>query len=105
MNVAEWILVIILSITLFIFLIVGIVLMVRLLGVTDEVKKVIVRGQDIADNANGVVSNVKGLTAVGGTVEFLIDKYINPRLKKKAHDKKEKTETKKDDKEDKKEEA
>ncbi|MDO4742156.1 MAG: hypothetical protein Q4A79_02160 [Candidatus Saccharibacteria bacterium] len=84
MNVAEWILVVILSVTFFIFLVIGIILMIRMLNITDEVKKVIMRGQDIADNANGVVSNVKGLTSVGGTIELLVDKYLNPKLKKKG---------------------
>ena len=89
MNVAEWILVAILSLTLFVFLILGIVLIVKLLGVTGEVKKVIVKGQDIADNANGVVANVKGMTSIGGTVEMFVDKYINPKLKEKAKERKE----------------
>lgn len=83
MNVAEWILVAILSVTLFVFLIVGIVLIVKLMGLIKETQKVIVKGQDIADNANGIVNNVKGMTSFGGTVEMFIDKYINPKLKEK----------------------
>lgn len=90
MNMAEWILVAILSITLFIFLIVAIILMVKLFGLVDEAKKVAIKGQDIADSANGVVSNVKGLTSVGGTVEMFVDKYINPKLKETLKEKKEK---------------
>ena len=89
MNVAEWILVAILSLTLFVFLIVGIILMVRLLSLTDEAKKVVIKSQDIAGNANEVVANVKGLTSVGGTVELFVDKYINPKLTAKAKEKKE----------------
>ena len=89
MNTAEWILVAILSLTLFIFLILGIVLVIKLLGVSGEMKKVIIKGQDIADNANGVVSNVKGMTSIGGTVEMFVDKYINPKLKEKAKERKE----------------
>ncbi len=90
MNIAEWILVAILSVTLFIFLIVAIILMVKLFGLVDEAKKVAIKGQDIADSANGVVSNVKGLTSVGGTVEMFVDKYINPKLKETLKEKKEK---------------
>lgn len=90
MNTAEWILVAILSATLFIFLIVAIILMVKLFGLVDEAKKVAIKGQDIADSANGVVSNVKGLTSVGGTVEMFVDKYINPKLKETLKEKKEK---------------
>ena len=89
MNVAEWILVAILSVTLFIFLVVGIILMIRILGMTDDAKRVILKGQDIADNANGVVTNVRGLTSVGGTVEMLVDKYINPKIKENLKERKE----------------
>ena len=83
MNVAEWILVAILSVTLLIFLIVGIILVVKLIDISQEVKKVIVEGQDIAKNTNGIVSNVKGMTSIGGTVEMFVNKYINPKLKEK----------------------
>ena len=88
MNIAEWILVAILSVTLFVFLIVGIILMVKLLGVSDEVRRVAIKSQDIADNANGVVTNVRGLTSVGGTVEMLVDKYVNPKLKETMKERK-----------------
>lgn len=90
MNVAEWILVIILSITLLVFLIVGIILMVKLLGIADEARKVVIRGQDIADNANGVVSNVRGMTSIGGVVQTFVDKYVEPKLKEKKTTKEEK---------------
>ena len=83
MNTAEWILVVILSVTLFIFLIAGIILIIKLISVSKEVKKVVIEGQDIAKNTNGIVSNVKGMTAIGGTVEMFVDKYINPKLKEK----------------------
>ncbi|MBQ3445907.1 hypothetical protein IJG29_04285 [Candidatus Saccharibacteria bacterium] len=83
MNVAEWILVAILGITLFIFLVVGIILMLKLLEVSDEVKRVAVKGQYIADSANDVVTNVKGMTSIGGTVEMLVDKYVNPKVREK----------------------
>lgn len=89
MDVAEWILVAILSLTLFVFLIIGIILMVKLLGLTDEAKKVVIKSQDIAGNASDVVANVKGLTSVGGTVEMFVEKYINPKLKAKVKERKE----------------
>lgn len=88
MNVAEWIIVAILSITLFVFLIVGIILLVKLIGLSKEVEKVVVEGQDIAKNTNGIVSNIKGMTSIGGTVEMFVDKYINPKLKDKIKEKK-----------------
>lgn len=89
MNVAEWIIVAILSMTLLVFLIVGIVLIVRLINLTKEAEKVVVESQDIAKNANGIVSNVRGMTSIGGTVEMFVDKYINPKLKSKLKETKE----------------
>ncbi len=83
MNTAAWILVAILSITLFIFLVVGIVLFVKLIDLTKEAKEIVVEGQDIAKNTNSIVSNVKGMTSIGGAVEMIVDKYINPKLKSK----------------------
>ncbi|MBQ3433152.1 hypothetical protein IJG22_02540 [Candidatus Saccharibacteria bacterium] len=89
MNVAEWILVAILSVTLFVFLVVGIVLFVRFIKLSDEMKKVVVESQDIAKNANGIVSNVKGMTSIVGTMEMFVDKFVNPKLKEKIKEKKE----------------
>jgi len=88
MNTAEWILVAILSITLFVFLVVGIVLFIKLIDLTKEAKEVVIESQDIAKNTNGIVSNVKGMTSIGGTVEMLVDKYVNPKLKEKLQDSK-----------------
>ena len=90
MNVAEWIIVAILSMTLLIFLILGIILIVRLIDLTKEAKQVVVESQDIAKNANGIVANVKGMTSIGGTVEMFVDKYINPKLKSKLKEERKK---------------
>lgn len=94
MNVAEWILVAILSLTLFIFLVVGIVLFVKLLGLVSEAQKVVIKGQDIADNTNGIINNIKGMTSIGGTVQMFVDKYINPKLKNKIKEKEKKDDRK-----------
>lgn len=83
MNVAEWILVAILSVTLLVFLMLGIALIIKLIDLSKEIKSVIIEGQDIAKNANGIVSNVKGMTSIGGSIEMFVDKYINPKLKEK----------------------
>ena len=83
MNVAEWIIVAILSITLLVFLILGIILIIRLIDLTKEAKGIVIEGQDIAKNTNGIVNNLKGMTSIGGTVEMFVDKYINPKLKSK----------------------
>lgn len=92
MDIAGWILVAILSVTLFVFLMVGIFLMLRILSMSDDVHKVIMKSQDIADNANGVVTNMRGMTAIGGTMEMLVDKYVNPKLKEKINEAKERSE-------------
>ena len=63
--------------------------MLKVFGLVDEAKRMIAKGQDIADNANGVVSNVKGMTSIGGAVEKLVDKYINQKLKDDPKEKKE----------------
>lgn len=84
MDIAMWILVAILSVTLLVFLILAIVLIAKLLGIADEAKKVVIRSQDIADNANGIVSNVKGMTSIGGVVQTFVDNYVEPKLKKGA---------------------
>ncbi|MBR3138846.1 hypothetical protein IKG38_02445 [Candidatus Saccharibacteria bacterium] len=94
MDVAEWIIVAILSITLMLFLILGIVLLVKLIGLSKEVGKIVVEGQDIAKNANGIVSNVRGMTSIGGTVEMFVNKYINPKLKEKMKEEEKKEEKK-----------
>ena len=94
MNVAEWILVAILALTLFIFLVIGIVLFVKLIELSKEAQRIIIKGQDIADNTNGIVSNVKGMTSIGGTVEMFVDKYVNPKLKEKIKEKEKKDDRK-----------
>lgn len=77
MNTAEWILVVILSLTLLAFLIIGIVLFVKLIGLTKEAKKVITTGQSIAEKADDVVDNVKDLTSVGGLVKTFVNRYTD----------------------------
>ena len=87
MNVAEWILVIFLSTALLIFLILGIVLLAKLIGVTKEVKKIVIKGQDIADSAGDVVDNVKGMTSIGGVVKTFAEKYTDPKYKNQSKEK------------------
>ena len=94
MNVAEWIIVAILSTTLLLLLILAIVLLAKLIKLSKEVEKIVVEGQDIAKNTNGIVANVKGMTSFGGSIEAFVDKYITPKLKEKI--KEQKKEEKKD---------
>lgn len=87
MNVAEWIIVAILSMTLMVFLIMGIVLLVKLIGLSKRVEDVVIEGKDIARNANGIVINLKGMTSFGGAVETFVDKYVIPKVKEKVKEK------------------
>ena len=82
MNTAEWILVIFLSCALLVFLILAIVLLAKLIGITKEVKKIVITGQDIAEKADDIVENVKGMTSVGGLVKNLVNKYNKTKEKK-----------------------
>ena len=87
MNTAEWILVIFLSVALLIFLIVGIILVVKLIDLTDEAKKVIQTGQSIANKADDVAGNIKDMTSIGGVVKTFANHYTNqhqPTKSKKA---------------------
>ena len=94
MNVVEWIIVAILSTTLLLLLILAIILIIKLINLSKEVEKVVIEGQDIAKNTNGIVSNIKGMTSIGGTMEMFVDKYINPKLKSIMKEKEKKDERK-----------
>lgn len=82
MNVAEWILVTFLSLALLIFLILGIILLVKLIGITKEAKKIIITGQSIAEKADDVVDNVKDMTSIGGVVKTFANRYTTNKSKK-----------------------
>ena len=83
METPAWILVFILSGTLFLFLIIGIILLVKLIGVTKEAKKIIVQGQNIAEKADDIADNVRDMTTVGGLVKYFTENYISRAEKKK----------------------
>ena len=84
MNTALWILVTILSVTLFIFLVVGIVLLVKLVAFTKEARKVVVQGQGIAEKADDIVDNVRDMTTVGGLVKHFVNAYTETEVEKNA---------------------
>lgn len=76
MEVATWILVVMLSVALFIFLIAGIILIVKLVQLSEEVKKIVAAGQQIASKTDDIVDNVKGMTSVGGIVKTFANRVI-----------------------------
>lgn len=84
MTVVEWILVVMLSVTLFIFLVAGIVLAIKLIHLTDEAHKIIETGQSIATKADDIVDNVKGVTSVGGIVKTFANRVIEKQERRYA---------------------
>ncbi len=90
METPAWILVFILSGTLFIFLLVSIILVIKLIGVTKEAKKIVQQGQDIAEKADDIAGNVRDMTTVGGLVKYFVDSYTEGDKKAKKSKKEEK---------------
>ena len=83
LNVAEWIIVGILSFTLFVFLILGIVLLVTLIKLTKQAKKVVETGQAVADKADDIADNIKDMTSIGGIARGYFSEYIGRKFFKK----------------------
>lgn len=86
MNVAEWILVIMLSIALFVFLVAGIVLIIKLIRLADEAQKIVITGQGIAAKADDIVDNVKGMTTVGGIVKTFANRVMENQERRYAEE-------------------
>ena len=87
------------SITLLAFLITGIILLCVLISLSKEIRKVVIESQDIARNTNGIVTNIKGMTSIGGTMELFIDRYIVPKVREKIREVKESKEAKRKEQE------
>lgn len=83
LNVAEWIIVGILSFFLLVFLILGIILLVKLIKISNQAKRIVETGQSIADKADDVASNIREMTSVGGLLRGLAQEYIGNRLFKR----------------------
>lgn len=84
MTTVEWILVVMLSVALLIFLIAGIVLAIKLIGLAEEARKIVETGQTIATKADDIVDNVKGMTSVGGIVKTFANRVIEKQERKYA---------------------
>ncbi|MBQ3468209.1 hypothetical protein IJH19_01575 [Candidatus Saccharibacteria bacterium] len=65
MNVAEWIIMVILAVTLFVFLLLGIIVFIKVLKLLKETRRFIATGQEFADKASGVANNLYEMTLVG----------------------------------------
>jgi len=88
METPAWILVFILSGTLFLFLVLFIILLVKLIGVTKEAKKIMIQGQGIAEKADDIAGNVRDMTTVGGLVKYFVENYTGEGARKKKSTKK-----------------
>ncbi len=83
LNVAEWIIVGILSFTLFVFLVLGIILLVKLIKLTKQARMVVETGQSIADKADDIADNIKDMTSIGGIARGYFADYIGRKFFKK----------------------
>ena len=72
MNTAEWILVAILSMTLLVFLVVGIIFLVKFIHLLSEIEIMVQTGQSIAEKADDVADNIKDMTSVGPLAKSLV---------------------------------
>ena len=80
MNLAEWILVIFLSVALLVFLIVGIIFIVKLTSLLSEIEIIVQTGQSIFNKADDVADNLKDLTSVGPLARGFVKEYIGRKL-------------------------
>ncbi len=86
MNIAEWILVVFLSVALLVFLVIGIILLLKLIRLADEAQKIVMTGQGIAAKADDIVDNVKGMTSVGGIVKTFANRIVENQQRRYAEE-------------------
>ena len=80
MNTAEWILVAILSMTLLVFLIVGIIFLVKFIHLLSEIEIMVQTGQSIAEKADDVADNIKDMTSVGPLAKSFVNDLLTKKL-------------------------
>ena len=95
MNTAEWILVAILSMTLLVFLIVGIIFLVKFIHLLFEIEIMVQTGQSIAEKADDVADNIKDMTSVGPLAKSLVKDILTKKLMNLINPSKPRTSTKK----------
>ena len=95
MNTAEWILVAILSMTLLVFLIFGIIFLVKFIHLLSEIEIMVQTGQSIAEKADDVADNIKDMTSVGPLAKSLVKDILAKKLMNLINPSKPRTSTKK----------
>jgi hypothetical protein len=89
LNDAAQILVIILSVTLIVFLILGIVLLAKLVGISNRIKKIATAVEETVDNIHDVIKGVKAVVtpaAVAQAITGWIEKLTKSKSKKGGKD-------------------
>ena len=77
MNLAEWIIVMFLAVALLVFLIVGIIFIVKFTSLLSEIEIMVQTGQSILDD---VADKIKDLTSVGPLARGFVKEYIGRKL-------------------------
>ena len=80
MNLAEWIIIMFLAVALLVFLIVGIIFIVKFTSLLSEIEIMVQTGQSIFDKADDVADNIKDLTSVGPLARGFVKEYIGRKL-------------------------
>ena len=80
LNVAEWIIVGILSVNLFIFLVCGIVILIKLIEISKKAREVVEASKDVVDKTGDVVDNVKDMTSVGSLSKGYVREYVGRKF-------------------------
>ena len=95
LETSAWIIATILSVMLLVFLIIGVIVLIKLLQLLKETRKIVDVSQGIVEKADGIVDNVKQASAVGSVVKIMADAFVSGFSASKG---KEKTSSKKEKK-------
>ena len=80
LNLAEWIIVGILSFMLFLFLLLSSILLIRLIKIAGKARKIIETGQIIANKTEDIADNIKEMTSVGGIAKNYVKEFIGRKF-------------------------
>lgn len=79
---ASWIIVCMLSSLMAIFLILGIIFLIKLIRITKEINKILQTGQLMAYKADDIMDNVRNMTSAGNFAKNLINYFLEYKLKR-----------------------
>ncbi len=87
MELSAWILILTLSGVLLLFLIIGIVVLVRLLQLINDGKQLVGKSYEIVDKTDQIVDNVKQIATVSGLIKLAFDTLTSAATRRKANSK------------------